>query len=339
MITEDEFQDLINHRDNMSVGKNISMHFYDTSEDKMSSWEMSMTVIYSTIAIWGICSNVWVFRAVSTLLLRKTHRIANVLVYITALACLNISIMLSMSTTVVQFIIGYWPFGNYICRLHWIIETLNKTMASVILSLLTVACYCAVCHPKMKKIYKSKLYAVISVTLGFILVLVVMSRPAVIHTNVYNFIEISRNNSLISVFDRKCLFRPSDKDDVLYFTVCSFCCGYVIPIITMTLSYGSILYTVRFRSLCRKQRIGHFRRVARSVFILVSFYLTSWTPYWTVTLAQYVKHDKPVLISITFIVHLLPYINCAFSTLLYSLLNSQIRLVRRNNKRSRRIIV
>lgn len=295
-----------------------------------------MIVIYLIIILIGFPFNVWVLSSVITILRRRNSRIPSVLVYVTALTSINLLIILSIPFTIFEFVVGYWPFPNGLCQLHWIIESLNKSMVSQIFSLLTVSCYCAVCQPQMRKIYESKFYSCVMLIIGAGII-TVLSIPLVQNANVYYLAQADGNFSQIDLISRKCVYQPTIEEEIFQTTLCSFFCSYVIPIATMIFCYGSILHTVRFRSSFRKQRISRFRRVVRSVFISVCFYLASWTPYWTITLIICLREDtlnKNALqvILIAFVFHVLPYVNSACSTFIYGLLNKQIRTALQRNK-------
>lgn len=330
IVTEDRLYWLMKKFHNYTF-----VYSYQTSNEEnkgkfVSSWEVTMSAVYGAVILFGLSSNLCVLKAVISVMKRRANcGVDSVLVYILSLTILNLFIMLSVPMTVLDISLGYWPFPNLFCQFHWLFESLNKSMVSVILSFLTVSCYCAVCHPEMKKIYRSRLWSALNVITAFV-VQVALSLPAVKNSDIYYFLISNNESNVTVVIGRKCLFDPTADVEVFKFTLCSFLCGYVIPIITMSVCYGSILYTIRYRSPFPRHRVVQFRRVFRSVFLLVCFYLGSWTPYWTVTLVLYLndgkRHESSSLLVITaFIVHLLPYVNCSCSTLLYSLFNKQIR--------------
>lgn len=346
----------------MSLSQNTTITVIERMEP-VSILEVIISVVYSLLFFIGLISNVWVSAVIITVLwCRKGGRLTNILIYILALAILNIFITLSMPVAVADMITGYWPLSNPFCSIYWILEMLNKTMASLIITLLTIACYFAVCRPQMQVMYKNYICALIQLAMAFGLISW-KTYSIFYYYDVYYIVQNSSTNDTLVQMGKKCLLQlMHDENAETFFAMSAFTIGYLLPILVIFLCYTAILRRVYF---VRRRQSGaaeilerdqttctranqRFCRTAKSVAILIFFHLSTWTPYWCVTVPIYVHKQEAAQnqngqaaqeftsMVIALISHLTPFVNCAFAPLLYTWSNRQIKgLCRRHDNRIR----
>lgn len=301
---------------------------------------IGLAVAYGTLFVLGVLANFWTALVIGCVLLERDNEAPrNVQIYIFALCVSDLIILSSLLLLLSDVISGYWIVGStYLCYMYLFSETLNKFFGPFLLSALSGTCCVSVCLPSKRPAAKDT--AVACSVVGFCAVLAVaLTTPVYLYGDVYYLVV--HNGSDYDFYLPKCMFQPPETVFNV-FTAYSFIMGYAVPAFMFTLFYTAVLCFVhRHSRTVTFDNSLYFWKVAKTALTLVVFYLSCWTPYWIMSLYNYFTplsdtSGSNIVTYLSYLVHLLPYINCAGYPILYTLLNRNIKKAYQRVKQRRR---
>lgn len=351
MMTIDEETDLFTLNQTATTTNNRFAEFAE-----FTGFTLTLCVLYGILFCFGIVGNLWVVSVVMYIL--KSFRCClaqnqNIFLYILSLSIVDAMVLMTLPMLVCDIYFVRWIFGGYLCKMYWMIESVNKIMSKFILTAMSFDRFLAVCKPNRQHCIRTSKGT--GVVLLFIAVIVVISMyPVYVHAQEIFFDEVYLlNNQTITSHRSKCVLHMSD-DLTLSFTVYLFIVGFCIPSVLIIYFYCRILLELYLHAKgmhsasTTSGSTSHInlRRVTCATFMLILIYFVCWAPFWfTVLYAAYDPEEEPSVgeVYLMYFVHLLVYINSSVNWILYAFLNrnlkeTRILAVKRNAESKTRLL-
>ena len=229
-------------------------------------------VCYSFICVFGLVGNGLVIYVI--VMYAKMKTVTNKYILNLALSDVLFLVMLPFMATTTM--LGHWPFGFAMCKIYYVLYSINLFGGAFILCVMSADRYLAVCHPirslKYRKPGIALLLCLCIWTVSFLVML-----PVILYSQTMENIEME-GKLTCGINWPKGLSIPSDKA----FTWYSFVLGFAIPVSLISVFY--VLVIVRLRHVgpakrTREKQKSH-RRVTRLVLTVVTVYIVCWLPHW-----------------------------------------------------------
>lgn len=267
-------------------------------------------------------------------------------IYILSLCCFDLVVLSCVPLLLADLALGQWtiPYA-LVCKLHLSADCLTKFGAPLLLTALSSFCYFSICQGGRSSTMRSYFDLGSSRTalwvVGFCLLFVFVLGTPLWYFGGINYVVFLRNSTPFRIIP-KCSLQASEHVAATFMAY-GFVIGFVLPAALFTYFYSAVLYHVHrhARRMRGSRRARYFWKVAKTSMCLVIFYLSCWTPYWSLFLYTHFNGSPgsgdAAMIGQYFI-HMLPYINCCGYPILYTLLNRNIkddydRVARRNRER------
>ncbi|PAV68542.1 hypothetical protein WR25_02990 [Diploscapter pachys] len=267
-------------------------------DNSMDTSKEVMIYIYMIVFIIGTPGNIWIIykllrarlwtRSVMQLTVSQRSRI-----FIFALACSDLTLLLTLPLTAIYNYYGMWVFGETICYATITIEMIAKLFSVVLLTVMSLERYLIVCT-RLRHVYKPYM-AMIPFTIGTIFGVVIPSAIYSAHLThfpiTHNVESGGQNYSEIWV----CL--PEMPDNVFnLFAQYTFFVGFVIPFIIMSVCYLLLVNHVRAKIKHRKagqslllasnsKAPKYVSEVRKNIWKIAIFHFVCWAPFWMFTVA------------------------------------------------------
>lgn len=271
----------------------------------------TLSVLYSSLAIFGLVGNIWVLVTVSSQLTSyggtkklytnglmsgngvaigysgvlgrggrssfKPHQ-ASAYIYLLILSIVDLLSLLPVPLLIFDIITNWWPFGLTLCKLYFICEGLNKSLSPLILTALSVDRYVAVCKPTLFWMRDAG-FACIILTFCFGMAALFIA-PMTFYAQVRHMPDTDGQEYLkCSLHFNNVLYK--------YFDLSQTICCYLMPLVLICFVYAAILMKLwnhtRYSAVGRRTTIS-LSRVVRCSVMVVAFYFFCWTPYWIMRL-------------------------------------------------------
>uniref|UniRef100_A0A183C0E5 G_PROTEIN_RECEP_F1_2 domain-containing protein n=1 Tax=Globodera pallida TaxID=36090 RepID=A0A183C0E5_GLOPA len=326
-----------------------------------------VALTYFACNLLGLFANSWVLFVVGPLLWMPNVRVPkSILFHILALCVSDLATMCAMVLLNLEIFCGTWRLGSMSCTAYLLFDSMNKFSAPIIVLLISRTCYSTVCLDKRRQQSAASLkMAFVQVLVSLCLVLVLLwplfaysevsSMPIRVDNTTRRVNWLSLLEDVICavqlLFIRKCAFVPPPSvESVFNIVVCIV--SYAIPFAGFLYWYASVpffLWRKKEHLMASQQSSSGtaargqqsstavIRRVVLTVLVLALVYLVCWTPYWLGIFARRLLNlrmsPKQSVITMYF-VHLMPYVSCAASPAIFTLLNRPIRSAHSHWKRS-----
>ena len=227
---------------------------------------------YSLIFLVGLAGNALVIYVVTRFAKMKT--VTNL--YILNLAISDVLFLTSLPFLIVTTILRYWVFGNAMCKIYFVLFSINFFTSVFQLTALSADRYLAVCHPVRSSRYRNT-------TIAFFICLCMWSISFLVMLPIILYSTTVPNRG--SPEHETCTIQwppgqpiPADKA----FTWYTFLLGFAIPLSLITVLYISVI--VRLQNVGpkvkSKEKKRSHRKVTRMVLAVISVYIICWLPYW-----------------------------------------------------------
>ncbi|XP_033752914.1 somatostatin receptor type 2-like [Pecten maximus] len=236
----------------------------------------SMTVIlvtsYSLICFIGLIGNGLVIYVV--LRFAKMKTVTNL--YILNLAISDAFFLMSLPFLITTSILHYWPFGAAMCKIFFVLVSINLFTGIFTLTALSGDRYLAVCHPVRSSQYRTTNIAFFVCLCLWSISFIVMLPIILYSTTVKQMGEDSHETCTI-VWPKGQLI-PASKA----FTWYTFLLGFAIPVSMISVLYLSVILRLRTVGpvIKSKEKKRTHRKVTRMVLTVIFVYIICWLPYW-----------------------------------------------------------
>uniref|UniRef100_A0A0N5A7L1 G_PROTEIN_RECEP_F1_2 domain-containing protein n=1 Tax=Syphacia muris TaxID=451379 RepID=A0A0N5A7L1_9BILA len=272
-------------------------------------------------------------------------------VYLLLLSVVDLISILPVPVLVVDILNNDFPFqpnllGSIVCKLIFFCEGANKSLSPLVLTVLSIDRYVAVCRPGWICLRRPKV-ACFMLLICFLLSLCFIAPVTSVAMIGPMVDEKNRSHS-------KCYLEElplSWKFDIFHILGC-----YILPLIIICSVYASILrrlYRHAHSSTVGSKTSIPLHRVVKCSAAVVGFYFICWTPYWTIRMG-YITDEYQSTQNVTisaengtsaeeseaalaaermswtkvlsiYFFHSLPYAQSAFNWLFYAFLNRNLR--------------
>ena len=183
----------------------------------------------------------------------------------------------------VQYVLTKWSFGEVWCKISSYLAVVSAYASVYTLVLLSFDRFLAVILPVNSTIYRTEKNGILAIVVLWAVVLISNSREIIDHTVIVFTEDLStcRNNRI---------FEGQAGEGKIY-QICFFAFGYIIPLLAITLLYGTMLRRLfrstgegRIHGRLANKRARANRRLAKMVVVVVAVFAFCWIPWHVVML-------------------------------------------------------
>ncbi|XP_065139201.1 formyl peptide receptor-related sequence 4-like [Paramisgurnus dabryanus] len=218
-------------------------------------------VCYTIIVLLGTTGNSVVIWVAGVLLKPSINN-----VWLINLAVADLIFCMTHMTSLIKIFIGYWPFGDFMCKLKGFLMYANMFCSVFLLAVISVdrviCVWCPIFTRKRRTLFAARL-----ISLGVWIVAVIFSSPNLAFWKV----SLGKNNS--SKCSLKEEVRDSETDSAKYFTYIRFFCGFLFPFMVIFICYTLAAIGIR------RTRFSGKSRPLRILALLVFAFFLCWAPY------------------------------------------------------------
>nr|XP_055023049.1 C3a anaphylatoxin chemotactic receptor-like [Misgurnus anguillicaudatus] len=229
-------------------------------------------VCYTIIVLLGTTGNSLVVWVAGVLMKPSINN-----VWLINLAVADLIFCMTQMTSLIKIFIGYWPFGDFICKLTGFLMYANMFCSVFLLAVISVDRVICVWCPIFAR-RKRTLFAARLISLGVWIVAVIFSSPNFAFWKVYP----GKNNSNCSLKEE---VKASETDSAKYFNYIRFFCGFLFPFLVIF-----ICYTLAAIGIRRTRFSGKSKPLRILALLVVAFFLC-WAPYHILRLKKLMNRN------------------------------------------------
>lgn len=283
-------------------------------------WTPVIAVIYLVICLGGLIGNGLVIGVVL-----RAVRVKSVTdVYIANLAVADLCFLVGLPFLASTMLLRRWIFGSVMCRLFYMLTSINWFTSVFTLAAMSADRYLAVCHPVRAIACRTPFVAGIVCACIWFVSFLAMS-PIVVYATTVPQPHNRAQHSCTIRWPYGQRIAPEQA-----FLGYAFVLGFAVPIPLISFLYALVVVRLRTVGPKRKSRDGDaaprkHHKVTRLVFSVVAVYICCWLPYWVFQMALLFV-DMPGWCHYAFqIIVLFSYANSSLNPLLYAFLNDNFR--------------
>ncbi|XP_043946332.1 nociceptin receptor [Protopterus annectens] len=296
---------------------NGSWPFNDTSGNEFLplSIKVTIVVVYLIVCIVGLVGNCLVMYVI----VRYTKMKTATNIYIFNMALADALVLIAVPFQGTDTILGFWPFGNALCKMAISIDYYNMLTSIFTLTMMSVDRYIAICHPvkalDIRTPHKAK---VVNICIWLLASLIGI--PALVLGSTET--EHNEIECLVQLPEPENYWEP-------VFGICIFLFSFLIPVVIIIICYSLMvrrLKNVRVLS-GSKEKDRNLRRITRMVLVVVAVFILCWTPIQIFVLVQClgVKPDSETKVVIMHFCIALGYVNSSLNPVLYAFLDENFK--------------
>lgn len=305
------------------LGQNESDNVTDQTSNKDNKTAITTFLVssYTIICIAGLIGNAMVIYVV--LRFAKMKTVTNL--YILNLAMSDALFLISLPFLITTTIIEHWIFDTAMCKIYFVLYSINFVTSVLTLTALSGDRYLAVCHPVSSGRYRTTKIAFFVCLLIWSVSFFVMLPIILYSTTVPNFKDKNHDTCTVKWPDDQLI--PPDKA----FTWYTFLLGFAIPVSLIFVFYLSVVLNLSCvgQGVRTTNKKRSRRKVTRLVFAVISVYICCWLPHWvfqvnlTFQPENYRLKDWEIYLFNGLTV--LTYVNSMLNPLLYAFLSDNFR--------------
>ncbi|XP_043844758.1 nociceptin receptor [Dromiciops gliroides] len=277
--------------------------------------KVTIVVVYLAVFIGGLLGNCLVMYVI----IRHTKMKTATNIYIFNLALADALVLLTLPFQGTDVFLGYWPFGNALCKTVIAIDYYNMFTSTFTLTAMSVDRYIAICHPvralDIRTPNKAK-----AVNVGIWALASLIGVPVTV-----------MGSAQMDDDEIECLVEIPAPEDYWgpVFGVCVFLFSFVIPVLIISACYSLMirrLRSVRVLSGSR-EKDRNLRRITRLVLVVVAVFVGCWTPVQVFVLAQGlgVQLASEAAVAALHFCIVLGYANSGLNPILYAFLDENFK--------------
>ena len=280
-------------------------------------WTGISAIMYGVICLVGLIGNGLVIYVV--LMYAKMKTVTNM--YILNLAIADICFIVGLPFLIATSVLRNWVFGFTMCKIFYILTSINWFTSVFTLTVMSADRYLAVCHPIKSMRYRTPLVSRVVCVCVWILSLLVML-PIVLYATTLEG-PGGRASCTISWPDGQLI--SADKAFIWY----ALLLGFAIPVALIVVFYT--LVVIRLKSVGPKQKSKEkkksHRKVTKMVLTVITVYVICWLPYWVFQVAlTFATAEVPLwCVQLFQIITVMSYANSTLNPVLYAFLSENFR--------------
>ncbi|XP_062307358.1 somatostatin receptor type 5-like [Osmerus eperlanus] len=237
--------------------------------------------------------------------------------YILNLALADEIYILGIPMLTTQNVLSYWPFGEFLCRVVMIVDTMSQFTSTFCLTVMSIDRYLAVVHPiRSAKWRRPRVAKVINSMVWVVSFLVVLP------VTIYSGVQDKFKSCNMSWPDPQKVWSAAF---ILYTAIL----GFFTPLLIICVCYLLILLKVRSagaRAGLTKRRRSE-RKVTRMVVIIVVVFVFCWLPFFITNIVNLVVPipETSLMAGVYFFQVTLTYVNSCANPLLYGFLSDNFK--------------
>uniref|UniRef100_A0AC35TLN5 G_PROTEIN_RECEP_F1_2 domain-containing protein n=1 Tax=Rhabditophanes sp. KR3021 TaxID=114890 RepID=A0AC35TLN5_9BILA len=300
-----------------------------------------MAVCYMILFLVGTGGNVAILTTIYHVVRSQKTALDNTLIYVIVLSCVDFGVCLSLPFTIIDQILGFWMFGNVLCKLHAVLENFGKILSSLILTAMSFDRFAGVCMPQRKNLRSTRfaIYMLVGLTVYALAALL----PLLLSFSARELVLFEKETAPYKITRmkiEKCTMKNISSFSFTAFTIYQCVLCFIVPLVLISFFYYKLLSRLRQHSRNFKGTHIPLARISLYTLAIACFYFISWMPFWaSIALSVYLEYAEDTnkesniphfFVYCMYFVHALPYFNSSMNWFLYGALNSQLQLRARN---------
>uniref|UniRef100_A0A915IK17 G-protein coupled receptors family 1 profile domain-containing protein n=1 Tax=Romanomermis culicivorax TaxID=13658 RepID=A0A915IK17_ROMCU len=242
-------------------------------------------------------------------------------------------VLSNLPLIVVDIINDQWILSDFLCKVHYLSDNLNKTMSTMVLVILSFDRFLTICRPTTASSFKTT-KVTLSILVAIFIFCSVLLSPLIFSTGLAT-VYLDLKTAIV-----KCSYLELNFHFERYFFYMLLMFGFCVPLLLILTFHGAILTKIcGNKEQMRRPSWNRTNFVMRKIVLLVTFYFLCWAPYWLFNLYVHLttgfetmnneneSHIAPQnwLPAIGLFFHIMVYANSALNPFIYGLLNYELR--------------
>ena len=281
-------------------------------------------VCYLLICVLGLIGNGLVIYVV--LMYAKMKTVTNM--YILNLALSDFFFLIILPFLATTTIVEHWPFGFAMCKIYYVVYSINLFGGVFNLLLMSADRYLAVCHPIRSVKYRTPRIALFVCLCVWSVSFLVML-PVILYSTTSTDPNMPGKESCRIHWPDNQLIEP-DTAFIWY----SFILGFAMPVSLISVFYLLVIVRLRHVGPAKKskEKKKSHRRVTRLVLTVIAVYVMCWLPQWSFQVKMVFtgrqKRSEAEHRIMMYLMHsftILSYANSMLNPFLYAFLSDNFR--------------
>ncbi|CAH1793451.1 unnamed protein product [Owenia fusiformis] len=280
-----------------------------------------LSVLYVIICLVGIIGNGLVIYVI--LMFVKMKTVTNM--YILNLALADLAFLVGLPFLTVTTIARHWVFGNHMCKIFFVLHSINWFTSVFTLTVMSCDRWLAVCFPYKAMHYRTPINSRV-ICLAIWLVAFLVMLPIMLYSGTSDPTNSGYKTCTITWPQGQPI--PADQAFVWY----TFLLGFLLPVALTSVFYSLVVIRLRYAGPNRlsENKKRSTRKVTRMVLIVIAVYIICWLPFWCFQVnlifrAAFNSRLKAWEITLFQVFTVLSYCNSMLNPCLYAFLSDNFR--------------